>query len=152
MPSKAIICLSAVLALLPISVHADFKVFCGERCVGADAGGCGVACQFMNNPASCDDVNDSIVFHTEKDVSGCGGVRCKGCDQSKPSKEWDIEELEINDTQECTPSSKNWDGLGEDVDPHFSKSRLSSYSKWWLRVLVLLTVFASQRFITMMAS
>ena len=107
-----------ILALAP-AVLADFKVFCGERCVAFDAGGCGVSCIFMNNPASCSDVGNSVNFHTSSDVSGCGGVACDGCERDQPPSEWDITRLEINNSQGCTPSQLYWGGGGD--DPHFSK-------------------------------
>jgi hypothetical protein len=109
--------LAFLAALIPAAL-ADFKVFCGERCVAFDAGGCGVSCIFMNNPASCADVDNSVNFHTSSDVSGCGGVRCEGCDRALPPSEWDITQLEINNKQTCTPSQEYWGGM---EDPHFSK-------------------------------
>ena len=110
--------LSILAALAPV-VLADFKVFCGERCV-QDAGGCGAACIFMNNPASCDDVANSVNFQMTADASGgCGGYSCDGCDLSKPPGDWEITRLEINNQQFCTPSHLYWGNGGD--HPHFSK-------------------------------
>ncbi|KAL2202484.1 hypothetical protein CC79DRAFT_1372653 [Sarocladium strictum] len=101
----------ALLAALMPAALADFKVFCGQRCVVADAGGCGPSCIFMNNPASCEDVENSVNFHTQDDVSKCDGLRCEGCDDGIPPRDWFITELEINDRGQCTPSHQSFDGI-----------------------------------------
>jgi hypothetical protein len=99
---------------------ADFKVYCGTRCVVADAGGCAPACHFMNNEPSCADIQNSVNFHITDDTSGCGGVACDGCDDVNPAAEWEITRLEINNDQGCNPSVLYWEGGGD--NPHFSKS------------------------------
>ena len=112
-------------ALLPAAL-ADFKVFCGEGCNGFDGAGCAPTCIFMNNPASCADVSNSVHFVIQTDVSNCGGVACDGCDRSAVPRDWDIARLEIANQQSCTPSQLYWGNGGD--DPHFSKPSLNMSS------------------------
>ncbi|KAM0327735.1 hypothetical protein ACHAQA_006030 [Verticillium albo-atrum] len=112
--------LTLFTALVPAAL-ADFKVFCGVGCNTIDGTGCPSTCIFLNNPASCEDVDNSVAFRIQSDVSGaCGGVACDGCDISKPAGDWTITRLEIHDGTGCTPSRRYFGNAGD--DPHFSVS------------------------------
>lgn len=53
----------------------------------------------FDGPLSCHDVNynyDSLSLAA--DASNAGYARCEGCVHGKPKKDWDIEQLEINDS------------------------------------------------------
>ena len=118
---------SKILALIALAsgAVADFQVVCGIYANGFDGAGPGVACLFYDDgsaPFSCDDISSHVRHFSQTDVSGCGGLRCKGCDLDASPDEWNIEEIEMNDTQECTPSTQHWGGT--ESDAHFSETKL----------------------------
>lgn len=113
----------ALAALTVAPALADFQVYCGDEFNGFDGTGDVIDCFFFNHAdISCDDVVFNSVPHiSESDVSGnCGGMRCKGCDKSKDPRDWDITELEFNDSQGCSPSHQYWSIENQDGDLHFS--------------------------------
>jgi hypothetical protein len=102
---------------------ADFQVVCGTYANILDGAGLGVVCQFFDDgtaPFSCDDLTRVRHAH-QNDVSGCGGLRCEGCNIADSIDEWTIEELEYNDDQSCLASTRYWGGTSGDA--HFSETR-----------------------------
>lgn len=116
----SLLSLGAIFA--PVAL-ADFHVFCGEWGNAIDGAGFGTVCKFLGHaPISCSDALGAVNHYTSGDVSDsrCGGVRCEGCSGDN-ARDWVITQLEINDSQRCTPSTRYWDLDGSDEEPHFSK-------------------------------
>lgn len=114
--------LSLSVMLAPVAL-ANFQVYCGEWANGIDGAGFAPACKFFDHTQlSCSDVLGAVTFYVQNDVSDskCGGVRCKGCEGDNIS-DWVVTELEVNDYQGCTPSTRYWDTEGSEDPPHFSK-------------------------------
>jgi hypothetical protein len=100
---------------------AHFQVYCGEWGNAIDGVGFNPLCKFFNHAQlSCNDALNAMNFYTSGDVSGCGGVRCEGCDGGNV-RDWVITELEVNDSQRCVSKIRYWDVEGSEEPPWFSK-------------------------------
>ncbi|KAI1874627.1 hypothetical protein JX265_004835 [Neoarthrinium moseri] len=108
----------AIISILAPAAVADFMVFCGEDTNGVDGAGVGRFCVLFNNPPDCDDGGPKFSVLEDVSQNTCGGVRCEGCEEAQNIRDWIITELEINDSQKCTPSTLSIGNGG--TDPHFT--------------------------------
>ena len=106
------------IAALSAPATANFYIFATNSNYFSPDGGSGGQFNFLNNPPSCDDINNSInIMSTGNDASS-GGVACDGCDISKNTQDWDITRFEFYDGPDAiggstdSPESLTSGGLG----------------------------------------